>query len=84
MAIEHKIAKDDVGRFETMLRDEPAKYWRSPDLQQQFREAIGRREASMPDAPASGEPPEAAPAAAPADPGQTTPPGPADGGAVRT
>jgi hypothetical protein len=81
MAIERKIAQDDVGRFETMLREEPARYWRSPELQQQFREAIGRRErASMPDTPAGGEPPEAAPAAAPADPGQAAP-SPADGGA---
>jgi hypothetical protein len=80
MAIERKIAQDDVGRYETILRDEPAKYWRSPELQQQYREAIGRRErASMPDTPAGGEPPEAAPA----DPGQATAPGPADGGAVR-
>jgi hypothetical protein len=34
--IERKFAQDDVGRFETMLRDEPAKYWRSPELQQQL------------------------------------------------
>jgi hypothetical protein len=78
MAIEHKIAQDDVGRSETILRDEPAKYWRSPELQQQYREAIGRRETSMPETPASGE----QPGTAPADPGQT-PPGPADGGVVR-
>jgi hypothetical protein len=32
MAIERKIAQDDVGRFETMMREDPAKYWRSPEL----------------------------------------------------
>jgi hypothetical protein len=76
MAIERKITQDDVGRFEMMLREDPAKYWRSPEMQQRFREAIGR---ATPETLADGEPPEVTPA----DPGQTTPPGPADGGAVR-
>jgi hypothetical protein len=56
---EMQIALDEVGRFETMMREEPAKYWRSPELQQQFREAIGR---ATPETPAGGEPSEGAPA----------------------
>jgi hypothetical protein len=65
-----------VDRFATMLREEPEKYWRLPELKQQHRDAIA---GTIREAP-SGE----QPGAAPADPRQTTPPGPADGAPVRT
>src|SRR6202140_3066486 len=76
MAIERRISQQHVDRFATMLREEPEKYWRSPELQQQHRDAIAGTllEAQAGEQPGPG---------APADPGQTPPPGPADGGAVR-
>jgi hypothetical protein len=73
--IERRISQQHVDRFATMLREEPEKYWRSPELQQQHRDAIAGTIREAPAGEQSG--------AAPADPGQTTPPGPADGGAVR-
>jgi hypothetical protein len=75
MEIERRVSQQHVDRFATMLREEPEKYWRSAELQQQHRDAIA---GTIREAPA-GEQPEAAPA----DSGQATPPGPADGGAVR-
>jgi hypothetical protein len=38
--IERRIDQHNVERFATMLREEPEKYWRSPELQQQHRDAI--------------------------------------------
>jgi hypothetical protein len=76
MEIERRVSQQHVDRFATMLREEPEKYWRSPELQQQHRDAIA---GTIREAPAGEQPGPAAPA----DPGQTTPSGPADGGAVR-
>jgi hypothetical protein len=75
-AIERKVAQDDVDRFAALLREDPGKYWQSPELQQQqYRDALGR---SVREAPAGEQL-----GAASADPGQAVAPGPADGGAVR-
>ena len=71
--IERRISQQHVDRFATMLREEPEKYWRSPELQQQHRDAIA---GTIREAPAGEQPGPAVPA----DPGQTTPPGPSDGG----
>jgi hypothetical protein len=71
-AIESQLARQDVDRFATMLREEPNAYWRSPQLQQQHRDAIARAEGGAP------------PAAAPGDPGNVAAPGPADGSAFRS
>jgi hypothetical protein len=76
MAIERRVSQQHVDRFATMLREEPEKYWRSPELQQQHRDAIA---GTLLKAPAGEQPGPAAPA----DPGQAAVPGPADGGAVR-
>jgi len=70
-AIERQAARQDVDRFATMLREDPNAYWRSPELQQQHRDAIARAEGGVP------------PVAAPADPGSVVAPGPADGSAFR-
>jgi hypothetical protein len=39
-AIERRVAQQTVDRFAEMLRKEPGKYWTSPELQRQHREAI--------------------------------------------
>jgi hypothetical protein len=61
-AIERRIAEGDVDKFARMMREEPGKYWGSPELQRQHHDAI---EASLQEAPAS-PPPAPVPAAAPA------------------
>jgi hypothetical protein len=69
--IERQIAQRDVDKFAEMLRKEPAKYWASPELQRQHREAIAEatREAAQPVAqPAAAPSPSVPPAAAPAAP----------------
>jgi len=63
-AIERQVARQDVDRFAVMLRQDPNAYWRSPEMQQQHRDAIALAEGG------------AAPAAAPADPGSAAAPGP--------
>jgi hypothetical protein len=60
-AIERRIAEGDVDKFARMMREEPGKYWGSPELQRQHHDAI---EASLKEAPAS-PPPAPVPAAAP-------------------
>jgi hypothetical protein len=60
-AIERRIAEGDVDKFARMMREEPGKYWSSPELQRQHHDAI---EASIQEAPAS-PPPAPVPAAAP-------------------
>jgi hypothetical protein len=60
-AIERRIAEGDVDKFSRMMREEPGKYWGSPELQRQHHDAI---EASIQEAPAN-PPPAAVPAAAP-------------------
>jgi hypothetical protein len=69
--IERQIAQRDVDKFAEMLRKEPAKYWASPELQRQHRDAIAaatREEAPpQPVAPVvAPSPAAAAPAAPPA------------------
>jgi hypothetical protein len=49
-AIERQVARQDVDRFATMLREDPNAYWRSPELQQQHRDAIMRAEGGAPPA----------------------------------
>jgi hypothetical protein len=61
--IERQIAQRDVDKFARMLREEPGKYWSSPDLQRQHHDAI---------AASIGETPTAVPPAAAARP--ETPP----------
>jgi hypothetical protein len=60
-AIERRIAEQDVDKFARMLREEPGKYWGSPELQRQHHDAIA---ASIQETPATSPPPPA-PAAAP-------------------
>jgi hypothetical protein len=69
-AIERGIAQRDIAKFEAMMRDpqEAQKYWRSPELQAQFRDAITRstQEAPVIEQPAPvSAPTESAPAAPP-------------------
>jgi hypothetical protein len=61
-AIERRIAEGDVDKFARMMREEPGKYWGSPELQRQHHDAIA---ASIQEAPAS-PPPAPVPAAVPA------------------
>jgi hypothetical protein len=66
--IERQIAQRDVAKFEAMMRDpqEAQKYWRSPELQAQFRDAITRstQEVAVIEQPAPvSTPTETAPAA---------------------
>jgi hypothetical protein len=58
--IERRIGRQDMQKFETMMREEPQKYWGSPQPQAAYRDAIER---------ANTTPPEAAsePAVAPAE-----------------
>jgi hypothetical protein len=60
-AIERRIGQQDVDRFARMMREEPGKYWGSPELQRQHHDAIA---ASIQEAPATPLP-APAPAAAP-------------------
>jgi hypothetical protein len=34
------MARADVAKFETMMRDDPAAYWRSPVNQQAYHDAL--------------------------------------------
>jgi hypothetical protein len=61
-AIERRIGQQDVDKFARMMREEPGKYWGSPELQRQHHDAIA---ASIQEAPAN-PPPAPAPAVAPA------------------
>jgi hypothetical protein len=61
-AIERRIAQRDCYKFAAMLREEPGKYWGSPELQRHHHDAS---EPSIQEAPAS-PPPAPAPPAAPA------------------
>jgi hypothetical protein len=56
-SIERRIAQQAVDRFGRMLREEPSKYWRSPELQRQHHDAIA---ASIQEAPAAPAVPPAA------------------------
>jgi hypothetical protein len=72
--IERRIAKQDAEKYERMMREDPRKYWGSPDIQQKYRDALERSTAAPPLAPVEqgGQPapsaPEAAAAPAPAAP----------------
>jgi hypothetical protein len=67
--IERQIAQRDIAKFEAMMRDpqEAQKYWRSPELQAQFRDAITR---STQEAPVIEQP---APVSTPTEPGPAAP-----------
>jgi hypothetical protein len=74
-AIERRVAQQTVDRFAEMLRKEPGRYWSSPELQRQHRDAIAaatREEAppqpAAPPAVAPSPPRAAAAAAAPPAP----------------
>jgi hypothetical protein len=69
-AIERRIAQQTVDRFAEMLRKEPAKYWASPELQRQHRDAIAAaiREEAPPQPVAQPAVAPSPPAAAPAAP----------------
>jgi hypothetical protein len=54
--IEQKIGRQDMQKFERMMREEPQRYWGSPQLQEAYRDAIER---------ATAAPEAEAPAAAP-------------------
>jgi hypothetical protein len=68
--IERQIAQRDVDKFAEMLRKEPAKYWASPELQRQHRDAIAAatREEVPPQPVAQPAVAPSPPAAAPATP----------------
>jgi hypothetical protein len=71
--IERQIAQQTVDKFARMLREEPGKYWSSPDLQRQHHDAIaasiGETPAAVPSAAAARpETPPLAPQAAAAQP----------------
>jgi hypothetical protein len=69
--IEQRIGRTDMAKFERMMRDEPGKYWGSPQLQAAYRDAIGRANAAPPAAPAeatAAAPEPVPPAAAPVEP----------------
>jgi hypothetical protein len=66
--LERQIAQQTVDKFARMLREEPGKYWSSPDLQRQHHDAIA---ASIGETPGSEAPPLAPPA--PSEPGQPVP-----------
>jgi hypothetical protein len=63
--IERQIAQQTVDKFGRMLREEPGKYWSSPDLQRQHHDAIA---ASIGETPGSEAPGAVAPPAQPAAP----------------
>jgi hypothetical protein len=65
--IERRIGRQDMQKFETMMREEPGKYWSSPQLQAAYRDAIEGANAA-PAAEAPAEVPTAAPAATEAAP----------------
>jgi hypothetical protein len=69
--LERQIAQQTVDKFARMVREEPGKYWSSPDLQRQYSEAIA---ASIGEVPGSEAPPLAPP---PGELGQPVPPIPA-------
>jgi hypothetical protein len=53
--IERRIGRQDMQKFETMMREEAQKYWGSPQLQAAYRDAIERANTAPPEAhPASG------------------------------
>jgi hypothetical protein len=67
-AIERQIAQRDMAKYETMMRERPAEYWRSTEAQEAYRNAIERSTMTPPanELPASVpvvEPAPAAPAA---------------------
>jgi hypothetical protein len=68
--IERRVAQQTVDRFAEMLRKEPGKYWSSPELQRQHRDAIAAatREEAPPQPVAQPAATPSPPAAAPAAP----------------
>jgi hypothetical protein len=54
--IEQRIGRQEIAKFERMMREEPGKYWGSPQLQAAYRGAIERANAAP-----EAEPPAAAP-----------------------
>jgi hypothetical protein len=67
-ANERAKAKEDVARYEDMLKNEPAKYWGNPANQQAYRQALERSLVETPVMPAVETQRAAVPAAAPATP----------------
>jgi hypothetical protein len=66
--IEQRIARQDMAKFETMMRTDPQRYWSSPELQAAYRDSIHR---------ATTSPAPIAPAVAPTPTGQPSPVAPA-------
>ena len=66
--IEQRIGRQDMQKFERMMREEPQRYWGSPQLQEAYRDAIERATAAPPAAPAEAAAPESVPPAAAAEP----------------
>jgi hypothetical protein len=63
--IERRRGEQEVQKINRILRDDPGRYWSSPQLQAAYRDAIERANAEPPPAPA--EDPAAVPAVAPAE-----------------
>jgi hypothetical protein len=64
-AIERRIAQRDVRKYETMMREQPAEYWRSPEAQAAYRDAIERSTAPTPSPPAAAAAPDTPPGGQP-------------------
>jgi hypothetical protein len=62
--IEQRIGRQDMQKFERMMREEPQRYWGSPHLQASYRDAI-ERATTAPAVPVEAAPPVAADNAAP-------------------
>jgi hypothetical protein len=55
--IEQRIGRQDMAKFETMMRTDPQRYWSSPELQAAYRDTIDRATTSpAPIAPAAPAP----------------------------
>jgi hypothetical protein len=53
--IEQRIGRQDMAKYERMMRERPGEYWASPSAQAAYRDAIDRATTAPP--VASGEPP---------------------------
>ena len=72
--IEQRIGRQDMARYEQMIREEPGKYWSSPEIQAAYRDAIDRATTSpAPIAPAEPAAPTTEPASVPAAPAEPRP-----------
>jgi hypothetical protein len=65
--IERRIGRQDMQRYERMMRERPGEYWASPQHQAAYRDAIQRATAAPPEAfEAPATSPDAGGASAPA------------------